>query len=77
VTRPPQNPFDRSGDSELLVVGSRGHGGFRGLVLGSVSTQFVLHARCPVYVVHAEPAPTAQRQHTLEAARRETTAPFF
>ncbi|HJS70562.1 MAG TPA: universal stress protein [Gaiellaceae bacterium] len=37
--------------ADLLVVGSRGHGGFSGLLLGSVSQQCAHHAPCPTMIV--------------------------
>ena len=43
--------IEQSEDADLLVVGTRGHGGFRGLVLGSVSQHVAGYAKCPVAVV--------------------------
>lgn len=51
---PAQALLDRSEDADLLIVGSRGHGGFVGLLLGSVGNQVAAHATCPVVIVPGE-----------------------
>lgn len=43
--------IDASSSSDVLVVGTRGHGGFAGMLLGSVSQHVAAHAGCPVVIV--------------------------
>jgi nucleotide-binding universal stress UspA family protein len=51
--------LDASQGAMMLVVGSRGHGGFAGLLLGSVSSNVAEHASCPVLVIHGDQPPPA------------------
>ena len=46
--------LEESEGALMLIVGSRGHGGFMGLLLGSVSANVAEHATCPVLVIHGE-----------------------
>jgi nucleotide-binding universal stress UspA family protein len=48
---------DLSTRASLLVVGSRGHGEFAGMLLGSVSAYLATHAHCPIVIVRSEPKP--------------------
>jgi len=45
--------IDESEHAAMLVLGSRGHGGFVGMLLGSVSSACATHAHCPVLIMHS------------------------
>lgn len=58
--RPVRALTGASARADLLVVGTRGRGGFTGLMLGSVSHAMLHHAHCPLVVVPPSPAGSAQ-----------------
>jgi nucleotide-binding universal stress UspA family protein len=51
---PAEELLSATADADMIVVGSRGAGGFKRLLLGSVSTQVTHHARCPIVVIPDE-----------------------
>jgi len=57
--------IDATRDAAMLIVGRRGHGGFGGLLLGSVSSACVAHAHCPVLVVHGPENPHEPAGHDV------------
>lgn len=53
--------LEAAGDAQMLVVGSRGLGGFRGMLLGSTGIQIASHSSCPAVIVRDLPAPDAKK----------------
>ena len=51
---PAEELLSAAADADMIVVGSRGAGGFKRLLLGSVATQVTHHAGCPVVVIPDE-----------------------
>ena len=68
----PRALVEASDGADLLVVGSRGLGGFEGLTLGSVSQQCAHHARCPLVIIRPRGSETVEgaRQPRHEKKRR-------
>ena len=60
----------RSGAARLVVVATRGRGGFTGMLLGSTSQSVLHHASCPVLVVR----PTPRRKRKISKAAKGSTA---
>lgn len=71
----PETLIARSGESDLVVTGTRGHGGFAGLLLGSVSLKLAAHAHGPAVVVHGEQAADPYNEIVLGVEPDQAEAP--
>jgi nucleotide-binding universal stress UspA family protein len=60
---PAEELLTASQDADMIVLGSRGAGGFAQLLMGSVSDQITHHAHCPVVIVPHEDRPTHGHHH--------------
>jgi nucleotide-binding universal stress UspA family protein len=63
-------------NADLLVTGTRGHGGFTGMLLGSVSNRLAAHAPCPVVVIGADQPTEAVSEVVLGLEKDEDSAPI-
>ena len=63
--------IDEAKSAQMLILGSRGHGGIAGMLLGSVSSSCAAHATCPVLVVHGVEGPEAGRGQAPRASERQ------
>lgn len=73
-SHPAQALIDEADGAELIVVGSRGRGGFTGMLLGSVSQAVLHHAPCPVAVVHPYRTRATRRSPAHQLADLEEQA---
>jgi nucleotide-binding universal stress UspA family protein len=66
--------LEASADADLLVVGARGMGGFRGLLLGSVSQQCAHHTTVPIAVVRRPPVPNRVQEQIVVGVDGSSTS---
>jgi nucleotide-binding universal stress UspA family protein len=71
--QPAQVLIEASKGAGMLIVGSRGHGGFAGLLLGSVSSVCAAHSSCPVLIMHETGTPEGS-EDDAEADRSDALA---
>lgn len=71
-----QRLLEQGEGATMIILGSRGHGGFAGLLLGSVSAHVAEHAGCPVLVVHGDALPTSsESSESLAESLAESVTP--